>query len=81
MTGEVILREGHSSAILQGDWHPNLLAVKACGKDLFLYVNLQLVAHVQDLSYTHGNIGVGIVVSTQAQETEVTFRQAKVWAI
>ncbi len=81
LTGEVVLREGHSSAILQGDWHPNLLAVKASGKDLFLYVNLQLVAHVQDLSYTHGNIGVGIVVSTQAQETEVTFRQAKVWAL
>ncbi len=80
-TGDTVLKEGHSSAILQGDLHPNLLAVKASGKDLSLYVNLQLVAHVEDLSYTHGNIGVGIVVNTEAQQTEVTFRQAKVWTI
>jgi hypothetical protein len=77
--GETLLKEGHSSAILQGDRHPNLLAVKASGEDLSLYVNFQLVAHIEDRSYTHGNIGVGVIVNTG--ETEVTFRDAKVWAI
>jgi hypothetical protein len=78
-TDNITIGKGRSAAIIQGDQQSNLLAVKAIGKDLFLYVNFHLVEHVQDLSYTHGNIGIGVVVNSE--ETEVAFHDAKVWRL
>lgn len=80
-TDDTTLLEGHSPAIMRGDLQSNLLAVKADGEDLSLYVNYHLIGHTQDLSYTNGNIGVGINVNSGTGETEVAFRGAKVWAI
>lgn len=80
-TDDTTLLEGRSPAIVKGDLQSNLLAVKADGEDLSLYVNDHLIGHTQDLSYTNGNIGVGIDVNAGAGETEIAFRDAKVWAL
>ncbi len=70
------------TAFLKGLQEPNMLAVEARGKDLFLYVNFHLVAHVQDASYTQGNVGVGVVLNQGSSGSiEVAFRSARVWEL
>ncbi len=80
-TPDSVIGTGWSSAIVQGYHCHNLLAVKAIGDNLFLYINFRLMEHIQDRSYTHGNVGVDAMVAKGQRETEVTFSNARVWAV
>jgi transcriptional regulator with XRE-family HTH domain len=78
---DIIMAKGQSTAITPGYRHHNLLAVEAIGDNLFLYVNFHLITHVQEHTYTHGNVGVAVTVDYGQKKTEAIFRDAKVWAI
>ncbi len=78
---DVILATGWAPDVVQGYHQHNLLAVKAIADDISVYVNFHLVAHIQDRTYTHGNVGIAVTVDYGQKETEETFRDAKVWAI
>jgi len=75
----VTLRSGTHPAIHQGLNQANLLAVVASGSKLDLYVNRQLIASVQDTSYTEGEIG--LVVKAKANATEAVFSNLMVWKL
>lgn len=80
-SNNTVLMQGYSSAIIEKTGQPNILAVKAIGKDFYLYVNFHLVAHMHDAAYTHGNIGIGVSVNTDGKDIEVAFRNARVWNV
>lgn len=75
----VTLRSGTHPAIHQGLNQANLLAVVASGSKLDLYVNRQLIAGVQDTSYTEGEIG--LVAKAKANTTEAVFSNLMVWKL
>ncbi|HJT57501.1 MAG TPA: protein kinase [Ktedonobacteraceae bacterium] len=68
---------GSSSAIKTGLKQPNLIAVVANGDSLNLYVNMQLVAKVNDSTYIDGQIGV--VAEDINNPTDIVFSHAQVW--
>ena len=72
-----ILRSASSSAINSGLNQSNLVAVRASGSTINLYVNNQLIDTVSDSSYSQGQIGVA--ATGVNGPTEVVFRNAKVW--
>jgi transcriptional regulator with XRE-family HTH domain len=80
-SSDPVLGTGWSSAIVQGYHHDNLLAVKAVGDTLSLYVNFRLLAHFQDRFYTHGNVGVYVMVTKGQSITDAVFHNARVWRI
>jgi hypothetical protein len=69
----------YSTAINKGD-KTNTIAVVAQEDRLYLYVNGQQVAHVNDPLYSNGQIGVVAADDAGASEpTKVVFSNAKVW--
>ncbi|HLZ81015.1 MAG TPA: protein kinase, partial [Ktedonobacteraceae bacterium] len=72
-----IIASGTSPAIKTGLNQSNLLAVKANGNNLTLYVNMQQVASVSDSTYSQGQIGV--IAESIQNPTDVAFSNAKVW--
>jgi hypothetical protein len=73
------LRSGTSLFIKTGLNQTNLIAVLAHGKNIYLFVNGQYVASVNDSSYSSGQIGVQ--AGENAIPTEAVFRNAQVWEI
>lgn len=71
------LAKGSSSAIKTGLNQPNLIAVVASSDSLNLYVNMQLVAKVNDSTYIDGQIGV--VAEDITSPTDIVFSHAQVW--
>ena len=57
--------------------YTNLLTVVARGSDIFLYINGQSVAYVQDNTAKSGKIGLMAISYTQ--DTHVQFRNVQVW--
>ncbi len=72
-----LLGRGSISGFHSGPNQANLIAVVAQGNNIDLYVNLQHITHVNDGSSRQGQIGVVAVSSN----TEVVFRNAKVWML
>jgi hypothetical protein len=79
-SSDIIIGQGSSAAINQGNNKHNILAVIAIGTSLSLYVNFRLVTHIVDPTCTHGSIGV-MTTADGASLTELIFRNAKVWKI
>ena len=75
-----ILRSGSSVAVHQGLNQTNLLAVVVKGTTIQLYINHQPVTRVNDSTYGSGRIGVEAdPLATGGHQTEVVYRNAKVW--
>jgi serine/threonine protein kinase len=74
-----VLSNGSSSAMKTGLNQANLVAVVAQGNTFDLYVNMQHVVSVKDSSATDGRIGLAAV--SNANFTEVTYSNAKVWTL
>lgn len=66
-----------SSAIHTGLDQANLIAVVANGSTLDLYVNHQKITSVQDVTYSHGDIGLS--AEDIMNPTGVIYSNAKVW--
>jgi hypothetical protein len=73
------LRKGSSVAVKVGLNQTNLLAVRVKGGKIDLYINMQLVASVNDTTLTHGQVGV--VAEDVSHPTEVAFSNALVRAL
>jgi hypothetical protein len=68
-----IIASGYNAAI-HADGN-NLIAVVACGSQIDLYVNRQLIKSLSDSTFSGGQIGV------LAFSSEVAFSNAKVWKL
>ena len=70
---------GHSSVIARGSgisFHETeLIGVVAQGSTISLYVNRQLIQHVQDGTFMQGQVGVVVY------QGEAIFGSAKVWVL
>jgi hypothetical protein len=73
------LTSGTHPAIHQGLKQVNVLAVAASGSKLALYVNRQLIASIQDTSYTDGQIG--LVAKAKGNATEVAYSNLMIWML
>lgn len=73
------LANGSSSAIKTGPNQSNLVAVLARGSQIYLYVNGQYLASVQDSTYKNGAIGV--IAENNGHPTEALFNDVKVWSL
>ncbi len=73
------ISRGSSPAIKTGYNQPNLIAVVAQGNSFDLYVNLQHLVHVNNTTFSTGQVGV--IVIDRGHPTEVVFRYAKVWKL
>jgi eukaryotic-like serine/threonine-protein kinase len=71
------LAGGSSAAITTGLNQTNTIAVVAQGSTLSIYVNKQKITTVNDITLTHGQIGVA--ADANNHPTEVAFNNAKVW--
>jgi hypothetical protein len=74
-----LLKSGNASSIIKSGLNePNLVAVVANGRNLYLYVNQKFLAQVNDNTYKSGQIGVfgGDFTSKSA---DVAFTHAQVW--
>lgn len=71
--------EGFSPAIKTGLNRPNLIAVVAQRTNFDLYVNMQLLAHASDATFSAGQIGM-IAIPVRSS-TEAVFNNAKVWKL
>ncbi len=74
-----ILASGPSSSINTGLGQTNIIAAVAQGSSLDLYVNYEKVAHVNDNTYSHGQIGV--FVGNSGNAADGVFSDAKVWTL
>ena len=70
---------GGASPAINGGNQTNLLIVIARGHDIYLYVNSDLVAHVQDSSLSSGDIGM-TAYSVQ-NVTDAEFSNVQVWKL
>jgi len=68
------LHKGSSSAVRIGLNQTNLLAVRVKGGKIDLYINMQLIASVNDATLKHGQVGV--VAEDITYPTEVAFSNA-----
>jgi hypothetical protein len=59
----------------------NLIAVIAQGSTIGLYVNHQLIDHVNDSTYSSGQIGLIALPYSSGNPTEVVYNNAKVWIV
>jgi hypothetical protein len=75
------LTSGTSTVIKQGLNQTNLIAVIAQGSIIGLYVNHQLIDHVDDRTYSSGQIGVIALPYRSGNPTEVSYNYAKVWIV
>lgn len=81
-TGEgTVLTRGKSSAIRTEANQLNTLAVVARGGSFDLYVNQQLVANVNDSTYSQGQVGVVVENESKGTTADVAFTNAKVWEL
>ena len=75
------LTTGNSSAIKQGLNQNNLIAVIAQRSTIGLYMNHQLIDHLDDSTYSSGQIGVIALPYKSGSATEVAYNNAKVWIV
>ena len=75
------LTTGTSSAIKQGLNQTNFIAVIAQRSTIGLYVNHQLINHLDDSTYSSGQIGVIALPYRSGNPTEVAYNNAKVWIV
>jgi len=73
------LVSGPSTAIKKGSKLSNVLTVIAQGKHIYLFVNGQLLANVQDSASSSGKIGLFAVDFTHP--TQAVFTNLKAWAL
>ncbi len=78
-TNNTTLTEDASTAIKTGVGQLNTLAVVAKGSTLYLYINKQYVGSASDSTYSSGMLGV--FASDASTTTDVSFSNAKVWAL
>lgn len=74
-----ILKAGTCPWLLKGLKQWNLLAVKARGSTIDLYINLHQVASFTDMTYTNGWIGVDVGIYQERVLNQALFRDARVW--
>ncbi len=78
--GTNILKGNASSLIHQGLNRPNLLGVSVMGNHVDLYINMQLLLHVNITGYFSGS-SIGMAAQDKISPTEVVFHDAKVWSL
>jgi hypothetical protein len=76
----VVLNSGPSSAIKTGLNQSNLLTVITLGDYLYLYVNKQYIATINDSTYKSGSIGL-FANSGTSTSADVAFNNAQVWKL
>jgi hypothetical protein len=74
------LKDGTASQFNTGLGQTNTIGVVARGNQIAIYINRQLVATVNDSTYTHGQIGM-TASSYSGSKTEVVYTNAKVWQL
>lgn len=78
--GTNILKGNASSLIHLGLNQPNLLGVSVMGNHADLYINMQLLLHVNIADYFSGS-SIGMAAQDKVSPTEVVFHDAKVWSL
>jgi len=78
--GTNILKGNASSLIHLGLNQPNVLGVSVMGSHVDLYVNMQLLLHVNIAGYFAGS-SIGMAAQDKISPTEVVFHNAKVWSL
>ena len=78
--GTNILKGNASSLIHLGLNRPNLLGVSVMGNHVDLYINMQLLLHVNIAGYFAGS-SIGMAAQDKISPTEVVFHDAKVWSL
>ena len=78
-THNTSIAEDTSNAIKTGIGQANTLAVVAKGGTLYLYINKQYIGSASDTTYSSGLLGV--FASATTATTDVSFSNAKVWAL
>lgn len=78
-THNTSIAEDTSTAINTGTGKTNTLAVVAKGGTLYLYINKQYIGSASDTTYSSGLLGV--FASATTATTDVSFSNAKVWAL
>ena len=76
-----LVTSAFSSAINQGLYQTNLIAVVANGTTITLYVNQQQLTSVNDSTYSHGQVGLIASPYSNGNPTEVLYSNAKVWTL
>src|SRR5262249_25073738 len=70
---------GHTSVIKQGTDQLNVIAVRANGNYLDLYINTQKITTVIGDAYSQG--ALGLIAGAGDNSTTVTYRDVRVWTI
>lgn len=78
--GTNILKGNASRLIHLGLNQPNLLGVSVMGNHVDLYINMQLLLHVNIDGYFSGS-SIGMAAQDKISPTEVVFHDAKVWSL
>ena len=78
--GTNILKGKASDLIHLGLNQPNLLGVSVMGNHIDLYINMQLLLHVNIAGYFSGS-SIGMAAQDKISPTEVVFHDAKVWSL
>jgi len=79
-TNGVVLNSGPSPAIETGQNQSNLLTVIARGNDIYLYINKQYIAMVNDSTFGSGKIGL-FAISGDNPQADIAFSNAQVWKL
>lgn len=74
------LKDGTAPQFNTGLGQTNTIGVVARGNQITIYINRQLIATVNDSTYTEGQIGV-TASSYSGSKTEVVYTNAKVWQL
>jgi hypothetical protein len=78
-TQEIPLFAGSSQAVHTGNGQFNQVTAIAQGNEIYMYVNQQYVAKINDDTYKSGSIGV--FADSDASGSEIVFRNAQVWKL
>jgi hypothetical protein len=76
-TSSPLVTFSSDNTINSGLGQDNLLGVVAQGNAIILFINQQQVAHLQDNSYSQGNIA--LLASTDTNSTVVAYSNARIW--
>src|SRR5216683_1650980 len=79
-TSGVVLNFGPSPAIKTGLNQSNLLTVIARGNNIYLYINKQYIAMVNDSTFSSGKIGL-FAISGDNPQADIAFSNAQVWQL
>src|SRR6266700_2054490 len=79
-TNGIALSSGPSPAIKTGLNQSNLLTVIARGNDIYLYINKQYIAKVNDSTFSSGKIGL-YALSGDNPQADIAFSNAQVWKL